>query len=190
MTKKLNTRIKYPEIGICGLSCRLCPRYHTESKSRCEGCKSEFRMSAGCPFITCAIKKKGIEFCWQCKENETCEKWRKHREFSKQVDSFICYQKLENNIAFIQKNGVNEFEKIQKTRESLLKEMLQEFNEGRSKSYYCIAATVLEIEELEEALTKAKKDSTGLEIKGKFKVHRSILNEIAGRKSYYLKLRK
>jgi len=43
--------IKYPEIGICGLSCRLCPRYHTESKSRCGGCKSEFRMSAGCPFI-------------------------------------------------------------------------------------------------------------------------------------------
>ncbi len=190
MTKKLNIQIKYPEIGICGLSCRLCSRYHTESKSRCGGCKSEFRMSAGCLFITCAIKKKGIEFCWQCKENETCEKWKKHREFSKQLDSFKCYQKLENNIAFIQKNGVNEFEKLQKTRENLLKEMLQEFNEGRSKSYYCVAATVLEIEELEEILTKAKKDSTGLEIKGKSKVLNSILNEIAERKNYYLKLRK
>ncbi len=182
--------VKYPEIAICGLSCRLCPRYHTESKSRCGGCKSEFRMSAGCPFITCAIKKKGIEFCWQCKENETCEKWRKHREFSKWVDSFKCYQKLENNIAFIQKNGVNEFEKVQKTRESLLKETLQEFNEGRSKSYYCVAATVLDIEELEEVLTEAKKDSIGLEIKGKSKVLHSILDEIAKRKNYYLKLRK
>jgi TPP-dependent trihydroxycyclohexane-1,2-dione (THcHDO) dehydratase len=107
-------------------------------------------MSAGCPFITCAIKKKGIEFCWQCKENETCEKWRKHREFSKRVDSF----------------------------------------EGRSKSYYCVTATVLEIEELEEALTKAKKDSTGLEIKVRSKVLHSILDEIAERKNYYLKLRK
>lgn len=29
--------IKYPEIGICGLSCRLYPRYHTESKNRCGG---------------------------------------------------------------------------------------------------------------------------------------------------------
>ena len=190
MTKKLNVQIKYTEIGICGLSCRLCPRYHTESKSRCGGCKSEFRMSAGCPFITCAIKKKGIEFCWQCTENETCEKWRKHRGFSKQVDSFICYQKLEDNIAFIQKNGVNEFEKLQKTRENLLKEMLQEFNEGRSKSYYCIAATVLEIEELKEALTKAKEDSIGLEIKSKSRILHSILDEIAERKSYYLKLRK
>ncbi len=182
--------IKYPEIGICGLSCRLCPRFHTESKSRCGGCKSEFRMSAGCPFITCAIKKKGIEFCWQCKENETCEKWRKHRGFSKQVDSFICYQKLEDDITFIRKNGVNEFEKLQKTRENLLKEMLQGFNEGRSKSYYCVAATVLGIEELEEALVKAKKNSIGLEIKGKSKVFHSILDELAEEKNYYLKLRK
>jgi len=147
-------------------------------------------MSAGCPFITCAVKNKGVEFCWQCKENETCEKWRKHREFSKRVDSFICYQKLEDNITFIQKNGVHEFEKIQKKREDLLKEMLHEFNEGRSKSYYCIAATALEIEELEEALTKAKKDSIGLEIKGKSKVLHSILDKIAERKNYYLKLRR
>ena len=190
MTKKLNVQIKYPEIGICGLSCRLCPRYHTENKSRCGGCKSEFRMSVGCPFITCAIKKKGIEFCWQCKENKTCERWRKHREFSKRVDSFKCYQKLEDDITFIQKNGVNEFEKVQKTREKLLKEMLQEFNEGRSKSYYCVAATVLEIEELKEALTKAKMDSFGLEIKERSKVLHLILNEITERKNYYLRLRK
>jgi len=190
MTKKLNIQIKYPEIGICGLSCRLCPRYHTESKSKCGGCKSEFRISAGCPFITCAIKKKGIEFCWQCEENESCEKWAKHREFSKRVDSFICYQKLEDNIAFIKKNGVNEFEKVQKTRKNLLKVMLQKFNEGRSKSYYCIAATVLEIEELEEALTIAKKDSTGFEIKAKSKVLHSILDELSERNNYYLKLRK
>ncbi len=183
-------QIKYPEIGICGLSCRLCSLYHTESKSRCGGCKSEFRMIVGCPFITCAIKKKGIEFCWQCEENETCDKWRKHREFSKQVDSFKCYQKLEDDIAFIQRNGVSDFEKGQKIREQLLREMLKDFNEGRSKSYYCIAATVLEIEELKEALTKAKKNSTGLEIKYKSKIFHSILDEIAKQKNYYLKLRK
>jgi hypothetical protein len=27
-------------------------------------------MAVGCPFITCAVKKKGIEFCWDCEENE------------------------------------------------------------------------------------------------------------------------
>jgi len=183
-------QIKYAEIGICGLSCRLCPMYNTNAKSKCEGCKSENRIAVGCPFITCAIKNKGIEFCWDCEENETCEKWGKHREAGKKVDSFKCYQKLEDDIAFILKHGVSEFEKLQKAREQLLKEMLQDFNEGRSKSYYCIATTVLEIDELKKALTKVKEASKGLEIKAKSKILHSILDEIAERKNYCLKLRK
>jgi len=187
--KGILMKIKYPEIGICGLSCRLCPHYHTEGASRCGGCKTESRMGAGCPFITCALKKKGIEFCWDCEENETCEKWAKHRNAAKKADSFKCYQKLEEDIAYIRKNGVDEFEETQKKRECLLKEMVREFNDGRSKSYYCIAATVLEVGEFEEALTQAHKISDGLEIKEKSKVLHSILDEIAKQRHYYLKLR-
>ena len=182
--------IKYPEVGICGLSCRLCPWYYIEGESKCGGCKSEFRMAVGCPFITCAVKKKGIEFCWDCEENKTCEKWKKHREFGKQYDTFKCYQKLEDNISFIQKSGVDQFEKLQKIREKLLKEMLQDFNEGRSKRYYCIAATVLEIDELEKVLSEAKEESKGLGIKEKSKVLHSLLDTVAKRKNYFLKLRK
>jgi len=182
--------IEYPTTGICGLSCRLCPNYHTESKSKCGGCKSAYRMGAGCPFITCAVRKKGIEFCWQCPENETCEKWRNHRELGKRYDSFVCYQKLEENIAFIQQNGVDEFERQQQRKEHLLQEMLQEFNEGRSKSYYCIAATVLEFEELQHALMTVKKISQGLAMKEKSKILHSILNAIAANNRYCLKLRK
>lgn len=183
-------QIKYLNIGVCGLSCRLCPMYNTETESKCLGCKSTTRMAVSCPFITCAVKKKGIEFCWDCEENKTCEKWKKQKDASKKIDSFKCYQKLEEDILFIQKNGISEFEKIQKNREHLLKVMLKDFNEGRSKSYYCIVATVLEIEELKEALTRAKKESDGLNIKGKSKVLHSILDDIAGKKSYCLKLRK
>lgn len=147
-------------------------------------------MGAGCPFISCALKKKGIEFCWNCEENETCEKWAKHRESGKKADSFKCYQKLEDDIAFIQKNGVNEFEKTQKIREHLIKEMVREFNDGRSKSYYCIAATVMEIGELEEALIKARKNSDGLEIKERSGVLHAIVDDIARQKNYFLKLRR
>ncbi len=181
--------IKYPEIGICGLSCRLCPNYNTEAASRCRGCKSEGRIAVGCPFITCALKK-GVEFCWDCEENASCERWRKHREAGKKSDSFKCYQRLEDDISFVQKNGVEKFEKLQKNREGLLKEMLDGFNEGRSKSYYCIASTVLEIEELKEALNEAKQKSKGLDLKGRSKIMHSILDEIAVRKNYLLKLRK
>lgn len=182
--------IQYPEIGICGLSCRLCPMYNIRTENRCLGCKSPARMAVGCPFITCAIKKKEIEFCWDCEENPTCEKWRKHRESGKIADSFKCYQTLEDDIAFILSNGVEKFNRIQEIRAELLKEMLQEFNDGRSKSYYCIASTVLTIEELNEALKKAKHGSHELSIKERSKILHSILDEIARRKKYCLKLRK
>lgn len=182
--------IAYPETGICGLSCKLCPRYHTEGKSRCGGCKSEFRMGAGCSFITCAVKRKGVEFCWECDESATCEKWMKHREFGREHDSFKCYQKLEDDIAFLENNGVETFEEEQGVREEILVEMLRDFNEGRSKSYYCIAVTVMETGELREALAKAENDSSSLDIKARAKDLHSILDGIAADRGYHLKLRK
>src|SRR3989337_1009523 len=107
--------------------CRLCPAFHRETKSRCLGCKSEFRMAAACPFINCAVKRKGVEFCWLCSEAENCARLKKNREFAKLHDTATCYQRIADNARFIQKNGAAEFEKQQKVREQLLREMLAEF---------------------------------------------------------------
>jgi hypothetical protein len=182
-------KIKYPAVGICGLSCRLCPRYHTDAKSRCPGCKSGWRMAACCPFITCAVKKKGIEFCWDCTENKTCEKWKKHRKAGKTSDSFKCYQKLEADIIFIQKNGVIKFEKSQKIREKLLKKLLVSYDDGRSKSCYCIAATVLDIKEIKEAISAADKGSVNMGIKERSALMRFITGKIAEKRRYCLRYR-
>ena len=182
--------ISYPEVGICGLSCRLCPTYHTQGESKCGGCKSEYRMRAGCPFITCAVKKKGIEFCWLCEQRDNCEKWGAHRAFGREHDTFVCYQKLEENIEFIKKYGIEPFQEMQLVREKILNEMLMYYNEGRSKRYYCIAATVFEISELEDALTQARNDSDGLELKDRSRVLHTILNKVAEEKKYNLSLRK
>ncbi len=183
-------KISHVAIGICGLSCRLCPAYHRETKSKCGGCKSEYRMGAACPFHNCALKKKGVEFCGFCEENNTCARWSKHRVLGKKFDSILCYQKVEDNIAFIQKNGIAAFENEQKTREQLLKEMLAEFNEGRSKTLYCIAASVLEIGELETVLNEARAKAKGLDLKAKSEIMHSLLDEVAREKNYILKLRK
>ncbi len=182
--------IDHPTIGICGLSCVLCPRYQTDAVSRCYGCKTESRMSAGCPFITCAIKKKGVEFCWDCDENITCDKWRKHREHGKTKDSFKCYRALERDIELALEQGVHALVQSLNVRELLLQQMLEHFNDGRSKSYYCIAATVMEISDLGQALSEAKRKSGGLDAKVKAKLLHQILDEIAAEKGYLLKLRK
>ena len=182
--------LKYPAMGICGLSCVLCPRYHTDGCSRCGGCKSAFRMGAGCPFITCAVKKKGIEFCWECAEQADCDRWKKHREAGRHRDSFKCYQKINEDIDLILENGFDAYWKLQRERENLLEAMLSEYNEGRSKNYYCIAATVMEIEELKEALASAKRDTEGMDVKSRAKVLHGILDGIGEKKGYRIKLRK
>lgn len=147
-------------------------------------------MGAGCPFITCAVKKKGIEFCWDCAEGETCPCWAGHRQFRLEHDTFVCYQKLEDNIRFVRQHGIEPFEADQKQREQILRAMLAEFNEGRSKRLYSIAATVMEIEELEAALLQARNTSQGMDIKEKARVLHTILNAIASEKRYVLTLRK
>lgn len=179
---------KYPEIGVCGLSCRLCPGYVMKTKSRCRGCKTTWRLVGPCSILHCAVRRN-IEFCGDCPESKTCEKWKRHREIGKKYDSFKCYQKLEDDITFIQKHGLAEFRKSQKVREKLLWKMLNEFNEGRSKSYYCLVATILEVKEIEKALIEARNKSKGVDIKEKAKLLHFIFDEIARKKNYNLKLR-
>ncbi len=183
--------IKYPNVAICGLSCRLCPRYHQEGENKC-GCKIQAHIAGKnwCPIVNCAIKKKGVEFCWECPDNATCDRWSKRIEISRRMDSFKCYQTLESDISFIREHGVEAFDKVQKAKEIILKEMLAEFNEGRSKSYYCIAATVLKVGELENALDEARKVSVGQDKKGKARALHTALDATAARENYLLKLRK
>jgi len=68
--------------------------------------------------------------------------------------------------------------------------MLAEFNEGRSKSFYCIVATVMEIQEIKEAIIKARAVSARADTRTKSKALHAILNEIAEKRNYILRLRK
>ncbi len=147
-------------------------------------------MVVGCPFITCAVKRKGIEFCWECIENKQCQKWKNHREAGKHYDSFKCYQKLEDDISFIGQHGIEEFEEQQVAREALLKEMLSDFDDGRSKSLYCVAATVLDLKDLSSIIKEAKEHSEGKQPKEKSILMHSLLQHMSKEKGYLLKLRK
>lgn len=83
----------------------------------------------------------------------------------------------------------------QERRIELLEILLEHFDEGRSKSFYCIAATLLPITDLEIALEnceqKLKADKIGLDdAKTKSKILKGVLNDIAAREGIELKLRK
>ncbi len=147
-------------------------------------------MGAACSFVNCAIKKKGLEFCWDCHDFQNCQRLKNHAEYAQLHDTFTCYQKIRDNVASIRKNGIEAFEEEQRTRENLLRQMLADFNNGRLKTLYCIAATVFEIGELREVLHVAAQKATGMKLAEKAELMHFLLNEVAQKKGYTLKLRK
>lgn len=182
----------YPTIGVCGLDCALCLRYYTAGTSRCPGCFGlDFAAKhPSCSFITCCVKKKNLEVCAQCLEFP-CLKF----EGAGKGDSFLTYRKVMPNLEFIKKRGIEKFIERQKKRTGLLEEMLEDFDDGRSKSFYCLAATLLKIPDLEKALPCARQEIKinkveTEDIKAKAKILKKILNEIAFKEEIELKLRK
>lgn len=186
---------KYPTLGCCGLDCGLCPRYYTEGSSRCPGCCGPdfFNKHPSCGHITCCVKKKNLEVCAECNDFP-CQKfdsWFGNEAY----DSFVTHKKTEPNLYFIKKHGVEKFIEQQKERIKFLKDMLKGFNEGRSRSFYCIAAALLSVDDVKKSIDSAKKEVKTLDIKNddvksKAKILRKIIQDVADKKGIDLKLRK
>jgi hypothetical protein len=96
---------------------------------------------------------------------------------------------------FISEHGIEEFLKQHKKRIDLLEIMLKHFDEGRSKSFYCIATALLSIAALEQSLRdserRMKADRIRLDdAKARASILREFLNDSAAREGTELKLRK
>ena len=186
---------KHPTIGCCGIDCGLCPRYYTKGSSRCPGCCGPgfFSKNPGCSHITCCVKKKHLEVCGECTEFPCGKfgKWFGEDAF----DSFVTHKKAEYNLRFIRDQGLNEFLNQQRKRMQILQEMLDEFNEGRSKSLYCLATALLPIPALMKSLERAKQkiQMEGIrkdDLKGKANILKDILQDAAEKEHVKLLLRK
>ena len=177
----------YPIIGACGLDCGLCPRYYTVGISRCPGCCGPdfFNKHPTCPIITCCVKKKGLEVCAECEEFP-CPRFKDPTEFlGKESSSYPPYRKILPNLNFIKERGIKEFIEQQRKRIGLLETMIENFNDGRSRSFFCRAAALIDVKSLENSLDEAEKriktaDIKADDIKAKAKILKEILNESAG----------
>ena len=177
---------KYPTIGVCGLDCGLCPRYYTVGTSRCPGCGGPdfFKKHPSCSFITCCVKNKGLEVCSECSEFP-CAKFKSAEEYEqlKESSSYPSCKKVLPNLYFIKEHGIRRFIGVQKKRVKLLETMISKFDDGRSRSFYCRAATFHDLKILKCSLEKATKivatdRISHNDMKSKATILRTIINEI------------
>jgi len=177
----------YPTISVCGLDCGLCPRYYTMGASRCPGCAGPdfFNKHPSCSFITCCVKKKNLEVCAECPEFP-CSKFKSDEEYQqlKESSSYPSYKKVMPNLNFIKEHGIKKFIEQQEKRIKLLETMIENFDDGRSRSFFCKGAALLDLTSLESSLDKATQriktdDIKSDDIKIKAKILKEILNGIA-----------
>jgi hypothetical protein len=157
--KRMDEHVKtYPTIGVCGLDCGLCPRYYTVGSSRCPGCCGPefYSKHPSCSFITCCVKKRGLEVCAECSDFP-CSKFKNEEEYQqlKESSSYPSYKRVIPNLNFMKERGIEEFAGQQRKRIELLERMLADFDDGRSKSFYCKSAALLDLATLENSLDKA-----------------------------------
>jgi hypothetical protein len=149
---------KFPTIGVCGLDCGLCPRYYTKGPSRCPGCGGPdfLNKHPSCSFITCCVRKKNLEVCGQCPDFP-CSKFKTEKEYQRleESSSYPPYRAVMSNLNFIKEHGIKKFIDLQKKRMKLLEKMIDNFDDGRSRSFFCRAACLLDVKNLESSFNKA-----------------------------------
>lgn len=140
----------YPEFSACGLNCGLCPRYHTNGPSRCPGCSGEkfFTKRPACGIISCCIKHGGIEYCYLCGEYP-CEKYKDADKY----DSFITHQNMISNFERIKSEGIESYKAELDEKISILRELLDHYNDGRKKSFFCLAVGLLSLKDIQTVMT-------------------------------------
>jgi hypothetical protein len=130
------------------LDCGLCPRFHTKGDSACPGCGGiDFKEKhPSCRFVTCCVIKNGLEVCSFCKDYP-CSRFDSE---IKGYDSFVTHKKVFTNLDSIKSTGIDNFIDKQKVRMNILTDFLDKYDDGRSKSFFCISCTLLPIEKLQE----------------------------------------
>lgn len=184
----------YPTIGCCGLDCGLCPRFYTVGHSRCPGCAGPdfFNKHPSCSFITCCVEKKNLEVCAECPEFP-CSKFKSNEEYQQlqESSSYPSSKKIIPNLNFIKEHGIKKFIEQQRSRIKLLQRLIKNFDDGRSRSFFCKAATLLDLTSLKSALDKAtwkiKADKIKQnDVKKKAQILKEIIKKSASKKEIEL----
>lgn len=149
---------KYNSVGCCGIDCCLCPRFQTQADSACPGCGgTNFKEKhPSCGFLTCCAANNSLEVCADC-QKYPCRRFDSER---KGYDSFVSHKKVFQNLEFIKNKGIDAFIDQQKSRSAILLNFLTNYNEGRSKSFFCLSCTLLPVEtlfEIQENMTSSDK---------------------------------
>ena len=148
----------------------------------CGGCGNG---NQSCKIARCSLEQGKIEYCYECR-NYPCEKYQNIDEY----DSFITHRRQKADLEKAKRIGVEQYNLEQQQKIQALNYLLSNFNDGRRKSFFCVAVNLLELSEIQEAIEQLKADMELSALPTKERAFRvaEIFHQIAGRRNIKLRL--
>lgn len=158
MNRKLQRYFKMKDFNrtnlsfsLCGLNCGLCTMLLDE---HCPGCGGGDG-NQSCAIAKCSLQHDKVEYCFMCSEFP-CRRYEGIDEY----DSFITHQKQLKDIERAQKIGIEAYNKEQAKKADFLHILLSDYNDGRRKTFYCVAVNILPLQDLENVMNKIAEDTS------------------------------
>lgn len=181
-----NRQKTYPLFAACGLNCGLCPRYHTDGASKCPGCAGESFAAKhpSCGVLSCCLRH-GLEYCYLCDEYP-CKKYNG----ADAADSFITHRHQLRDLAKVSKIGLEAYQAELNEKVAILEDLLENNNDGRRKSFFCVALNLLELPDIKDVLRQiAAETKPGHSAKEKAAIAARLFQAMADQRGVSLALR-
>ncbi len=140
----------YLLFSLCGLNCGLCSMH---IGNYCPGCGGG-PGNQPCAISRCSQRHGGIEYCYLCDEYP-CEKY----QGIDLLDSFITHRNQLKDFEKVKKIGLECYQAELEEKIEILKYLLANCNDGRRKSFFCIAVNLLELQDV-KSVVKQIEDQT------------------------------
>ena len=178
---------EYTLFSLCGLNCGLCPNHYTNGTSRCPGCGGENFFNPSCGIVSCAKRNGGLQYCFLCGEYP-CKKY----EGADAFDSFISHRNQMSDNERARILGLDEYKAQLNEKVEILKVLLDSYNDGRKKSFFCLAVNLLELPDIRQVLAALNERAAPetLAVKERAAIAESLFKAMAQERSISLKLQK
>ena len=129
--------------SLCGLNCGLCPMFLNKYCPGCGGGEG----NQSCKIARCSMEHNDVEYCFQCDEYP-CPKYEHMDDF----DSFMTHQGRKSDMERARQLGIETYNAEQVEKTKILDILLSEFNDGRKKTLFCTAVSLLNLQDLQAVL--------------------------------------
>ena len=169
--------------SLCGLNCSLCPMH---LGGYCPGCGGGTGNQA-CAIARCSREHEFVEYCFLCPEFP-CSQYVGAEDY----DSFITHKRQLRHMQRAKEIGIEAYNQELTRKSAILQTLLAEFNDGRRKTFYCVAVNLLSLDQVESIMEQAADHPAldALPIKDKATYVVALFENEASRDGIMLKLRK